>query len=113
MTNHNIIKLEKAMNFRDLGGYRSALGGAVRRGKLFRSDSLANLSLADIDVILDMNIKTVIDLRTDFETSRGECRLKSVDGIEYYNISLMDNVHSLDFESYSLMPSMETSLNPI
>jgi len=100
MANHNIIKLEKALNFRDLGGYKSSLGGAVKRGKLYRSDSLANLSQADIDTLLDMNIKTVIDLRTDFEIAQGECRLRNLGGVEYYKISLMDNVHSADFESF-------------
>ena len=29
MTNHNIIKLKNALNFRDLGVYRSSLGEAV------------------------------------------------------------------------------------
>ena len=49
MNNHNIIKLDNALNFRDLGGYRSQLGGVVKSNKLYRSDSLANLSQADID----------------------------------------------------------------
>ncbi|MBT3319804.1 MAG: tyrosine-protein phosphatase [Clostridia bacterium] len=100
MSNHNIVKLEKALNFRDLGGYESSLGGTVKSGKLFRSDSLANLSDADIDIIIGKGIRTAIDLRTDFETSRGENRLKSADGATYYNISLMDNVHSNDYASF-------------
>lgn len=100
MTNHNIIKLEHALNFRDLGGYRSALGGAVKSGKLYRSDSLANLSDSDIDIILGKDIRTVIDLRTDFEIAQGESRLKDERGVEYFSISLMDNIHSEDFASF-------------
>ena len=50
--------------------------------------------------MLDMNIKTVVDLRTDFEIAQGESRLRNVDGVEYYKISLMDNIHSEDFASF-------------
>ena len=97
---HNILKLENALNFRDLGGYQSGLGGEVKRGVLFRSDSLAKLHSEDIKIILGKNIRTVIDLRTDFEIFRGESKLKGVEGVGYYKISLMDNVHSQDYASF-------------
>ena len=106
---YSSLKLRNALNFRDLGGYRSLLGGTVKQGKLFRSDSFANLMQEDIETIYNIGIRTVIDLRTDFEIYRGQSRLKGVKGVEYYKISLMDNVHSQDYAAFenNMPKSME------
>ena len=96
----NTFKLESTPNFRDLGGYNSSLGGHVKEGALYRSNSLAMLSDEDIKLILEKGIRTVIDLRTDFEIHRGQSRLKDVEGVGYYKISLIDNVHSQDHKTF-------------
>lgn len=108
MARYNILELDNALNFRDLGGYSSSLGGEVKKGKLFRSDSLANLSKSDIDIILSKEIRTVIDLRTDFEIAKGQSKLKDIEGVNYFKISLMDNIHSSDFVSFR--KAMPTSM---
>ncbi|KQC13445.1 MAG: hypothetical protein APR63_00545 [Desulfuromonas sp. SDB] len=51
-------------NFRDIGGIRTAEGTEVRTGLLYRSDELTKLKRHDIDTLLHLNIKTVLDLRT-------------------------------------------------
>ncbi|MEU5881888.1 tyrosine-protein phosphatase [Spirillospora sp. NPDC047279] len=62
------ITLEGCVNFRDLGGYR-ADGGHVRWRRLFRSDALHELTAADVAAVRDLGVRTVIDLRSDFERS--------------------------------------------
>ena len=62
------VELEGAVNFRDLGGLPVEGGGAVRRGRLFRSDSLHTLTDDDLAVLHDsLRIATVVDLRMDQE----------------------------------------------
>jgi protein-tyrosine phosphatase len=65
-----LIALERAFNFRDLGGYRSSYGGQVRWRRVFRADSLATLSDLDHQVLADLSIATVVDLRTFTEVER-------------------------------------------
>jgi protein-tyrosine phosphatase len=61
------VRLEGAPNFRDLGGHRTTSGAAVRRGLLYRSGNLSRLSDRDLVTLETANIRTVVDLRPDFE----------------------------------------------
>ena len=66
------IVLEGCLNFRDLGGYRTADGRRVRWRRLFRSDSLHRATEADAGHLVDeLGVVTVIDLRTSVERERG------------------------------------------
>ena len=58
------LRLESVFNFRDLGGYRSAEGRSVAWGRLYRADGLHHLSANDLDIVADLGLRTVIDLRT-------------------------------------------------
>jgi protein-tyrosine phosphatase len=60
------IALEGALNFRDLGGY-TAHGGTTALGKLYRSDALSDLTDRDVAALLDLGLRTVVDLRHDRE----------------------------------------------
>src|SRR6185437_13039190 len=62
------IPVNGTYNFRDVGGY-PVPEGAVRRGKLFRSDGLARLGEAGRQTLRDLDVRVVIDLRDDFEVS--------------------------------------------
>ena len=63
-----LVKLEGCLNFRDLGGYTTRDGRVVRRGRLFRSDALHDMSDADVRRVRDeLGIRTVIDLRSTHE----------------------------------------------
>jgi hypothetical protein len=69
-----ILPLVGAYNFRDLGGYPTEDGRLTRWGRLFRSDTLHELTLADLAVLRDLGLAGVIDLRTASElahTGRG------------------------------------------
>ncbi|MCU1645566.1 MAG: iphP1 [Nocardia sp.] len=61
------IEFERLHNFRDLGGYRTGDGRMVAWGRLYRSDSLGKLRDQNWNHFLDLNIRTVIDLRYPWE----------------------------------------------
>jgi protein-tyrosine phosphatase len=61
------VPLEGAVNVRDVGGYRSAYGREVIRGRLFRGDSLSQLTPADTERLKRLGLRTVIDFRTPGE----------------------------------------------
>jgi protein-tyrosine phosphatase len=61
------IALEGAFNFRDLGGYGTVDGGAVRWGSIFRSDALHHLSPEDLELVGALGVDRIIDLRSPDE----------------------------------------------
>ncbi len=76
-----LIPLEGAFNFRDLGGYPGTGGGVTQWGTLFRSDTLHELSAADVATLGSMGLATIIDLRTHREleqTGRGPLGPESI-----------------------------------
>jgi protein-tyrosine phosphatase len=65
------LPLEGAVNFRDLGGYRTQDGRRVARGRVYRSDSLHELTSADHQLFNSLGLRTICDLRVG-----GEKRLR-------------------------------------
>jgi protein-tyrosine phosphatase len=61
------VPFEGITNFRDLGGYHSRYGGAVRWGVVFRADALHGLSTGDLAVYEGLGLRAVYDLRRDVE----------------------------------------------
>lgn len=62
------IQLEKVYNTRDLGGFKTLDGRAIRPHKLIRSGELYNLSDNDKKILLnEYELKTIIDFRTKTE----------------------------------------------
>jgi len=61
------IPLIGARNFRDFGGYPTTGGRIVKKGVLFRSDSLHRLSTEDFNRISGLGIASICDLRRDKE----------------------------------------------
>ncbi len=65
------VALDGAVNVRDIGGYRSVHGLEVTRGRLFRGDSLSQLTSADTERLDRLGLRTVIDFRTPGEVLLG------------------------------------------
>ena len=65
-----LIELEGAFNFRDLGGYPAGPGRRTRWRRLFRSDSLSELTPGDLATLESLGVATVVDLRTSAEVDR-------------------------------------------
>ncbi len=62
-----LVPFEGAHNFRDLGGYESALGGITRWGVVYRAGRLDGMTAADRAEFERLGIRTVYDLRRDDE----------------------------------------------
>jgi len=93
MTETRSLGLAGATNFRDMGGYRGRDGRTVRRGLLFRSNHLGDLTADDLAVIRRAGLRSVIDLRGVEERTRKVCAIPEV------------TVHSLPIEP-SVMPAL-------
>ena len=65
------VVLDGAVNVRDIGGYRSVQGLEVTRGRLFRGDTLSQLSSGDVDRLDRLGLRTVIDFRSPGEVLLG------------------------------------------
>ncbi|MER8105421.1 tyrosine-protein phosphatase [Kitasatospora sp. NPDC094016] len=79
---------DRLHNFRDLGGHPAADGRSVRRGLLYRSDSLGKLtSPADLDRLQALGVRTVIDLRYPWEIA-AKGRVPDYEGLVYHNLSI-------------------------
>ena len=61
------IRLDGAVNVRDIGGYRSAYGAGVVTGRLYRGDALSQLTVEDVSTLGSLGLRTVIDFRTPGE----------------------------------------------
>ena len=84
------LAFEGCVNFRDLGGYRTADGRQVGWRRLFRADGLHRLSEADRGQLVDLGVATVIDLRTvDEAEERGRFPVADVP-VRYVDLPLTD-----------------------
>jgi len=61
------VKLQGAVNFRDLGGYKTKDGKKVKMGLLYRSAALNTLTEADVAKIEALHIKYDFDFRGPYE----------------------------------------------
>ncbi len=75
-------------NFRDLGGYRTRDGRAVRRHRLYRSDDLSRLGEDDREPFAELGIRTVVDLRRPNEVE-ADGRIPTFDGFDYHHVHLV------------------------
>ncbi len=62
-----ILPFDEINNFRDLGGYRTTDHRTLKWGRLFRSGHLGTPSQFDHDLLQDLGVKTIIDLRSPQE----------------------------------------------
>ncbi len=84
------VALQGAFNFRDVGGLATARGREVRRGLLFRSDSLSRLTPADLRTVQGLGLRTVVDLRTTRERASAPDRLPRGQGIRCVHLPMRD-----------------------
>lgn len=69
------LPLQGAVNFRDLGGYRTADGQRLKTGLVFRSDHLSRLTADDHELLSRLRFKVVCDFRTINEQRMAPDRL--------------------------------------
>jgi protein-tyrosine phosphatase len=85
-----VIELEGCLNFRDLGGYPTRDGRAIRWGQLFRSDALHLLTPADIVELRRIGIGTIIDLRSSPELKSDGRGPLGDEAMAFHHIPLFD-----------------------
>jgi len=90
------ITLERAFNFRDLGGYATDDGRTVRWGRLYRADGIHRIEGADLARVAALGIRTVLDLRTAGELDdHGRVPTESIDAA-YHHLPLLEQVWERD-----------------
>jgi protein-tyrosine phosphatase len=82
------LPLESAVNFRDIGGYRTADGRRVRTGKVYRAGALNRLTDSDRELLARMGMKLVCDLRSQEEVEEEPDRLPDNPAPEYLHLPL-------------------------
>lgn len=70
-------------NFRDLGGQPTRSGGRVRSGLVYRSTELSRIDEPDRARLAGLDIRTVVDLRTDAERAHWPEEAKLPEGATY------------------------------
>ena len=85
------LSFSGARNFRDLGGYQSADGRAVRWGLIYRSDSLHKLTHADLTRLETLSLDRIIDFRAEHEVADEPDRLPAGTGIRAIRIPILDS----------------------
>lgn len=78
------VPLTGGVNFRDAGGYVTAAGRRVRRGKIFRAGNLAHLTSDDLAYLEMVGVRWICDLRTEREVSIAPDKVPS--GARYQNL---------------------------
>jgi protein-tyrosine phosphatase len=72
-----LVPFDRILNFRDFGGWETADGAKVTRGKLYRSASFHDATDADIDKLNAMNLRFLVDLRRPEERAHEPSRWSS------------------------------------
>jgi protein-tyrosine phosphatase len=62
-----LVRFDTCFNFRDLGGYETDDGRRVRWKTLYRADTLHRLDGPEVDLLLDLGLRSIIDLRSQHE----------------------------------------------
>ena len=75
----HVVPLKGGSNFRDLGGYRTADGRAVRRSTVFRSAHLGTLTDEDRVALVGLGVRTIVDLRGVSEAAETPHLIDGVD----------------------------------
>lgn len=82
--------LAGAVNFRDLGGYHTADGRRTRYGRVFRSNSLQELTPADLELIRGrLGLMTVLDLRSAQEIRHDGVGPLAHESLRYVNVPML------------------------
>jgi protein-tyrosine phosphatase len=69
------VSLQGAVNFRDIGGYKTKDGHQVKWGKIYRSADLSKLTEADLAELKNRKITYDVDLRGTWEAQQAPDRL--------------------------------------
>lgn len=102
-----ILPLTGVANFRDLGGYPTTDGGTTRWGRVFRADGLQQLTDEDLEVLRNLQLRTVIDLRTPDEVDqRGRYPIEA-HPVTLHHLSVLDRTWDIEEARRDALPPGE------
>ncbi len=88
---HRRLFFEGAHNFRDMGGYQTHEGKQVKWGHLYRSDRLSNLTDEDLKFLNRLQLKHIIDFRSENERTAAPSRLPKESQIETVKLPVFED----------------------
>ncbi|MEG1131990.1 MAG: tyrosine-protein phosphatase [Romboutsia sp.] len=109
-----VVPLKNFSNFRDLGGYKTKDGRAVKWGLFYRSEDLSNLKDNDLKYFESLGIKYVLDYRSEDEVSRNpDVQVKLVKNINIPGMNIKGN-DNLDMTTYveQILQGSTMDINP-
>ncbi len=86
-----LVRLDAVHNFRDMGGYPTLDGRTTRWGRLFRADGLYRLTAADLAVVRELGLRTVIDLRTFAELEERGTFPRAEHPVAFHHVPVIDS----------------------
>ncbi|MGZ4791170.1 MAG: tyrosine-protein phosphatase [Ilumatobacteraceae bacterium] len=93
----SVPHLAGALNFRDLGGLPTVDGRFTRRGVLFRSGGLEELTSRDVGLLIDeIGLRTIIDLRSADDCATAEHLLHTP--VRFINLPIFRAASSTNLE---------------
>lgn len=88
ITKKRRIELEGAVNFRDLGGFKSTTGKSVKWSKVYRSDGLSRLTEDDLEKLKGLKIKTIVDFRSEKEKTKSPDKIPDHSSVNYVHLPI-------------------------
>lgn len=89
INNNRIINVSAGVNFRDIGGYRTADGNSVKWHKLVRGGYLSDLTDSDQKLLINHGITTIMDFRSTAEVTQFPDKIPSE--MKYVHLPVFDN----------------------
>ena len=93
-------------NTRELGGMRTSDGRTTKCGVIWRSDVPSVPSAEDAEKLRELNITTIIDMRTEAECKRTPDGFADMEGFDYHHFPITEGSgvpESLEAVPYSYM----------
>lgn len=88
-------------NFRDLGGLTGYNNQIIKTGKIFRSSQLSGLSKEEMDDLIQLDIKTIVDFRNKSEREQNPD--DPIPNATYVSIDVLDNSNDLSPDITTIM----------
>ena len=97
MGNSRRLTLNGTVNARDLGGYPAENGKTTKYRVFIRSAIPQGLTRADEELLLNHDIKTIVDLRSDEELQRNASHFAGLKEFDYHHLHFKSDVNDVKF----------------